>query len=83
MITSACLFILGYASTWAPYVGSHQHIYQRVLNIRLFFFCSGVWIIIGETFPTRSRAKQAAIATFCNWLFVRPYSQSLGTFFLL
>ncbi|KAF8530164.1 general substrate transporter [Hysterangium stoloniferum] len=46
MILAACLFILGYASTWAP----------------------GVWIIIGETFPTRSRAKQGAIATASNWL---------------
>ncbi|KAF8523948.1 general substrate transporter [Hysterangium stoloniferum] len=46
MIVSACLFILGYASTWAP----------------------GVWIIIGETFPTRSRAKQASLSTSCNWL---------------
>ncbi|KAF8585286.1 general substrate transporter [Ramaria rubella] len=46
MIISACLFILGYASTWAP----------------------GVWIIIGETFPTRSRAKQGALSTASNWL---------------
>ncbi|KAK2464996.1 hypothetical protein APHAL10511_003072 [Amanita phalloides] len=28
----------------------------------------GVWIIIGETFPTRTRAKQAALATAANWL---------------
>ncbi|ELU42890.1 monosaccharide transporter [Rhizoctonia solani AG-1 IA] len=41
MIVSACLFILGYASTWAP----------------------GIWILIGETFPTRTRAKQGALAT--------------------
>ncbi|KAF5369384.1 hypothetical protein D9758_002547 [Tetrapyrgos nigripes] len=46
MIVSACLFILGYATSWAP--------------------C--VWILIGETFPTRTRAKQAAISTTCNWL---------------
>ncbi|KAL1739959.1 general substrate transporter [Schizophyllum fasciatum] len=46
MIASACLFILGYASTWAP----------------------GIWILIGETFPTRTRAKQGAIATASNWL---------------
>ncbi|KAF5369385.1 hypothetical protein D9758_002546 [Tetrapyrgos nigripes] len=46
MIISACLFILGYATTWAP--------------------C--VWILIGETFPTRTRAKQAAISTASNWL---------------
>lgn len=30
--------------------------------------CSGVWILIGETFPTRTRAKQGAIATASNWL---------------
>ncbi|EPQ53106.1 general substrate transporter [Gloeophyllum trabeum ATCC 11539] len=46
MIVSACLFILGYAMTWAP----------------------GIWILIGETFPTRSRAKQGALATASNWL---------------
>ncbi|EMD37312.1 hypothetical protein CERSUDRAFT_113964 [Gelatoporia subvermispora B] len=46
MIVSACLFILGYAMTWAP----------------------GVWILIGETFPTRTRAKQAALSTASNWL---------------
>jgi len=47
MIVSACMFILGYASTWAP----------------------GIWILIGETFPTRTRAKQGALATSSNWLF--------------
>ncbi|KAF9265008.1 general substrate transporter [Marasmius fiardii PR-910] len=46
MIVSACLFILGYAMTWAP----------------------GVWILIGETFPTRTRAKQGALSTASNWL---------------
>ncbi|EAU83615.1 monosaccharide transporter [Coprinopsis cinerea okayama7 len=45
MITSACLFILGYATTWGP----------------------GIWILIGETFPTRTRAKQGALATASNW----------------
>lgn len=45
MIVAACLFILGYAMTWAP----------------------GIWIIIGETFPTRTRAKQAALSTASNW----------------
>ncbi|THG96102.1 hypothetical protein EW026_g5674 [Hermanssonia centrifuga] len=46
MIISACLFILGYASTWAP----------------------GVWILTGETFPTRTRSYQASIAAMSNWL---------------
>jgi len=46
MIISACMFIFGYAMTWAP----------------------GVWILIGETFPTRTRAKQGALATASNWL---------------
>lgn len=40
------MFILGYASTWAP----------------------GIWILTGETFPLRTRAKQAALATASNWL---------------
>ncbi|TFY76157.1 hypothetical protein EWM64_g7852 [Hericium alpestre] len=46
MIVSACLFILGYAMTWAP----------------------GIWILIGEMFPTSTRAKQGALATASNWL---------------
>ncbi|KAG6901422.1 hypothetical protein C0995_012209 [Termitomyces sp. Mi166 len=46
MIVSACMFILGYAMTWAP----------------------GIWILIGETFPTRTRAKQGALSTASNWL---------------
>ena len=45
MIVSACMFILGYATTWAP----------------------GVWILIGETFPTKTRAKQGALSTASNW----------------
>ena len=28
---------------------------------------SGIWILIGETFPTRTRAKQGALATASNW----------------
>jgi len=46
MIVAACMFILGFASTWAP----------------------GIWILIGETFPTRTRAKQGALATASNWM---------------
>lgn len=46
MIVSACLFILGYAMTWAP----------------------GVWILTGETFPTRTRSYQASLAAGSNWL---------------
>ncbi|KAG6889278.1 hypothetical protein C0992_005754 [Termitomyces sp. T32_za158] len=46
MIVSACMFIFGYAMTWAP----------------------GIWILIGETFPTRTRAKQGALSTASNWL---------------
>ncbi|KIY74099.1 general substrate transporter [Cylindrobasidium torrendii FP15055 ss-10] len=46
MILASCMFILGFASTWAP----------------------GAWVIIGETFPMRTRAKQSALATASNWL---------------
>jgi hypothetical protein len=63
MIVSACLFIFGYAMTWAP----------------------GIWILIGETFATRTRAKQAALATASNWLwnfllaFFTPFiTESIG-----
>jgi len=46
MIVSACLFIFGYAMTWAP----------------------GIWILTGETFPTRTRSMQAALAAGSNWI---------------
>ncbi|KAH8105333.1 general substrate transporter [Cristinia sonorae] len=45
MIVSACMFIFGYAMTWAP----------------------GIWILIGETFPTRTRSKQASLSSASNW----------------
>ncbi len=46
LIVSACLFIFGYAMTWAP----------------------GIWLWVGESFNSRTRAKQAAIATAVNWV---------------
>lgn len=27
-----------------------------------------IWVVIGETFPLRTRAKQASLATAFNWL---------------
>lgn len=42
-------------------------------------FC---WVVIGETFPLRTRAKQASLATSFNWLgnfligFLTPYANS-------
>lgn len=39
-----------------------------------------VWVVIGETFPLRTRAKQASLATAFNWLgnfligFLTPYA---------
>ena len=63
MIVAACLFILGFATTWAPWVHLLRWRYQRLTNE-----CSGIWILIGETFPTRTRAKQGALATASNWL---------------
>ena len=46
-------------------------------TVRLLSYCTadltmfvrrGIWILIGETFPTRTRAKQGALATASNWL---------------
>lgn len=36
------------------------------------------WVVIGETFPLRTRAKQAAIATAGNWLGNCKLQSSLG-----
>lgn len=39
-----------------------------------------IWVVIGETFPLRTRAKQASLATAFNWLgnfligFLTPYA---------
>lgn len=41
-------------------------------------YLAGIWILIGETFPTRTRAKQGALSTAANWLWVR---YSLVNFF--
>ncbi|CAD6893078.1 unnamed protein product [Tilletia caries] len=63
LIVTACLFILGYASTWAP----------------------GIWLFVGESFPARTRAKQAALATASNWIwnfliafFTTPITRDIG-----
>ncbi|KAE8217770.1 hypothetical protein CF319_g8213 [Tilletia indica] len=63
LIITACLFILGYASTWAP----------------------GIWLFVGESFPARTRAKQAALATASNWVwnfliafFTTPITRDIG-----
>merc|ERR1712137_1452240 len=40
------------------------------------------WVVIGETFPLRTRAKQGSLATACNWLgnfmigFLTPFANS-------
>jgi SP family sugar:H+ symporter-like MFS transporter len=35
-----------------------------------FSWSPGIWILIGETFPTRTRARQGALATSANWYVV-------------
>ena len=30
----------------------------------------GIWILTGETFPTRTRQKQAGLAVASNWIWV-------------
>lgn len=44
-----------------------------------FLYPSGVWILIGETFPTRTRAKQGALSTASNWLWVRIHTIHLDS----
>jgi len=38
----------------------------------------GIWILISETFPTRTRAKQGAIATLANWTWNSTWPSSLN-----
>ena len=68
MIVSACMFILGFAMTWAPLVLKCAFLVVEVNNV-----IRGIWIIIGETFPTRTRTKQAALATASNWWVLLAY----------
>ena len=78
MIVATCLFILGFASTWGREWISSALCYG--LLIRPSFSKAGIWILIGETFPTYSRARQGALATATNWFFV---SQLSWTMFLI
>jgi hypothetical protein len=59
MIFAACMFILGFATTWGP----------------------GIWILIGETFPTRTRARQGALSTASNWCVAQFFFTLVGVFF--
>jgi len=45
----------------------------------------GIWILISETFPTRTRAKQGALSTLANWtwnfnlgFFTQPITGDIG-----
>ncbi|KAK7047612.1 hypothetical protein VNI00_006380 [Paramarasmius palmivorus] len=71
---SAWLFVYAAAGTAVdprdnPNIGK-----LMIVSASLFIFgyamtwAPGVWILIGETFPTRTRAKQGALATASNWL---------------
>lgn len=71
---SAWLFVFAAAGT-ARDPETNQNIgYLLIISACLFIasyastWAPGIWILIGETFPTRTRAKQGAISTSSNWL---------------
>ncbi|KZW00031.1 general substrate transporter [Exidia glandulosa HHB12029] len=70
---SAWLFVFGAAGT-AIDPSSNKGIGTLMIVSASFFilgFAStwgpGIWILMGEMFPTRTRAKQAAMGTAANW----------------
>ncbi len=83
MIVAACMFIASFAMTWYVNlfpVPAHLRIFQAIL----IYLKRGpfAWVVIGETFPLRTRAKQASLATASNWLgnfmisFLTPFADS-------
>ena len=71
---SAWLFIFAAAGT-AKDPTENQAIGKLMIVSACFFilgyamtWAPGIWIIIGETFPTDTRAKQGALSTSANWV---------------
>lgn len=71
---SAWLFVFAAAGT-AKVPQNNPGIGKLMIVSACFFifgyamtWAPGVWILVGETFPTRTRAKQGALATASNWL---------------
>ncbi len=83
LIVSSVMFIIGYATTWAPGECCVRAVrlrsklvreeedetrgFSTLTRVRLGLI--GIWIIIGETFEPRNRARQASLAVSSNWIF--------------
>ncbi|KAL8321728.1 hypothetical protein RB593_004025 [Gaeumannomyces tritici] len=70
MIVSACMFIAPFARLVMP---TPHHISATVHGLILTLHINSTWgpiawVVIGETFTLRTRAKQASLATAGNWL---------------
>jgi SP family sugar:H+ symporter-like MFS transporter len=63
MITFACLFIAGFASTWGPIV------WAVVGGMFIDEYVMAKLITVLEIYPSRYRAKCMALATASNWTF--------------
>jgi SP family sugar:H+ symporter-like MFS transporter len=63
MITFACLFIAGFASTWGPIV------WAVVGGTFVDGYAIAKLTAILEIYPSRYRAKCMALATASNWIF--------------
>ena len=73
---TASLAVLGFAQRFAPAIGIDPHALAPItvgciaLYIVCFAFSLGpvVWLMISEIFPTRARARAAAVSTAANWM---------------
>jgi MFS transporter, SP family, sugar:H+ symporter len=65
MIVAACMFIASFAMTWGPFACKEK---EEKKNVTAYTLTTALGVVIGETFPLRTRAKQASLATASNWL---------------
>lgn len=79
MIVAACMFIASFAVCDLILPSSRHPLIDLSLQMT---WGPMAWVVIGETFPLRTRARQASIATAGNWLgnfmiaFLTPFANS-------
>ncbi|KAJ8581299.1 general substrate transporter [Rhizopogon salebrosus TDB-379] len=71
---STWLFIFAYAGTMADPTSENSIGKLMIVSACMFVWGfsmtwgPGIWIIVGEIFPTRTRAKQGSLSTAANWV---------------
>ena len=65
LIVFACLFILGYATTWGP-VSKQMFAVLKYISLMMPGL-QMIWTVQAEIFPSRYRATAMALSTASNW----------------